>query len=622
MLDLLRAKHSRMLVWALLILLVIGLAGFGITTSGALRSSEIARVGDTEISETEYTRAMQQEMRALTQRLGRGLTMAEARQYGVDNMVLSRLVNDAALDEEAARLGISVGDETVAQQVMDVQAFQGPDGRFNRDIYTNTLGNVGLRPAEFEEEIRGEVSRDMIASAVQSAVAAPIATAKTMLDYVGEQRLFSWLRLGPEALTEALPEPDDAAIQAEYDAHPDAYTVPETRRLTYAAISPEELAASLEVPEEDLRALYEEEAERFNTPETRLLERIGFGTEEEAAAARARLDAGEVSFDALAAERGLSAQDIDLGAVPASRLSPEAREATFGLSEPGLAGPVPTPLGPSIYRVNAILSGNTVPFEEAREELRTERALKLATDEIANESGDLEDLIAGGATLEELAEETSLELGKIDITATSTEGPAADQAFRDAALQAETGIETDLVELGSGGVASIRVDSVEPPRLQPLDEVRDQVVAAWRAAETTRRLEALAEGYAEEVRGGLALDALAERLGATLESGGPVARSAPLPGAGPAFLATGFAEEENAVFVAPEGEGVLLGSVTEVVPFDFASEANSDIVANAENQLRGQVADDVLTIYTNAVRDAAGVSVSPAQIDAVLSRIP
>lgn len=622
MLDFLRAKHSRMLVWALLVLLVIGLAGFGITSSGALRSTEIARVGDTEISETEYTRAMQQEMRALTQRLGRGLTMAEARQYGVDNMVLSRLVNDAALDEEAGRLGISVGDETVARQVMDVQAFQGPDGRFNRETYVNTLGNVGLRPAEFEEQIRGEVSRDMIASAVQSAVAAPTATARAMLGYVGEQRAFSWLRLGPEALTEPLPEPDDAAIQAEYDAHPDAYTVPETRRLTYAAISPEELAETLEVPESDLRAMYEAEAERFNTPETRLIERIGFGTEEEAAAAKARLDGGEVGFDALATERGLSAQDIDLGAVPASRLAPEAREAVFGLAEPGLVGPVPTPLGPSIYRVNAILSGSTTPFEEAREDLRRERALKLATDELANESAHLEDLIAGGATLEELAEETNLELGKLAVTASSSEGLAADQAFRDAALQGETGIETDLVQLASGGIASIRVDAVEPPRLQTLDEVRDQVVTAWRAAETTRRLEALASGYAEEIRGGLALDALATRLGATLESGGPVARSAQLPGAGPAFLAAGFAEEANTAFETPDGDGVLLGSVTEIVPFDFTAEANGDIVANAESQLRGQVADDVLTLYTNAVRDAAGVSVSPAQIDAVLSRIP
>ena len=40
--------------------------------------------------------------------------MSEARQYGVDGMVLARLVNDAALDDEAARLGVSTGDEPCA----------------------------------------------------------------------------------------------------------------------------------------------------------------------------------------------------------------------------------------------------------------------------------------------------------------------------------------------------------------------------------------------------------------------------------------------------------------------------------------------------------------------------
>ncbi|TPE47362.1 peptidylprolyl isomerase [Amaricoccus solimangrovi] len=622
MLDFLRAKHSRMLVWTLLVLIVVGLAGFGIGNTGAFRSSAVATVGDTEISTDDYARAMQQEMRALTQRLGRGLTMAEARQYGIDNVVLARLVNDAALDEEARRLGVSVGDETVARQVLDVQAFKGPDGKFDRDTYARALANVGLMPAQFEAQIRHEVSRDLIASAVQAPVAAPAAAAKVLLGYLGEKRSLTWFRLGPEALTEAVPEPDDAAIQAEYDAHHDAYTTPETRHVTYAAITPDELAPAIEVPESDLKAMYEAASDRFNTPETRLMDRIGFGTEDEAKAAKARLDSGEITFDALATERGFSASQIDQGALPASRLDPGARAAVFGLAEPGIVGPVPSPLGPSIYRVNAILAGKTVPFAEAEPDLRKERALKLAADRIANETPRIDDMLAGGATLEDLAKETDLRLGTMDVTAASSEGLAADPKFHDAVMNGETGIESDPVSLASGGVASVRVESVDAPRLRPLDEVRDQVIAAWKAAEASRRLVALAQGYADEVKGGLAFDALATRLGETPETGGPVTRSGPLPGTPAAFLRDGFAADKGGAFVTADGAGVLIGAVTDVAPFDFAAEANRDAVANAENQLRGQVADDVLASYTNAVRDAAGVTLNRAQMDAALSRIP
>ena len=622
MLDFLRAKHSRMLVWTLLVLIVVGLAGFGASTSGAFRASGVATVGDTEISDADYGRAMQQEMRGLTQRLGRGLTMSEARQYGIDTMVLARLVNDAALDEEARRLGISVGDATVAGQVMTVQAFKGPDGKFSRDAYQSALASAGLRPGEFEAQIRREVSRDMIASAVQSAVAQPDQAAREMLGYVAERRAFAWLRLGPEALTEAVPEPDEAAIKAEYDAHPDAYTLPETRHVTYAALTPDALAETIEVPESDLRAMYAADAERFDTPERRLMDRIGFGTEAEAEAAKARLDKGEITFDALATERGLTAEQIDQGALPATRLDPGAREAVFGLAEPGIVGPLPSPLGPSIYRVNAILAGKTVPFEAAEADLRRERARKLAADQIAGEAAHIEELLSGGATIEELASETDLRTGTMEVTAQSTEGLAADPAFRDAAMKGETGIESDLVELASGGIATVRVDKVDPPRLRPLDEVRAEVVAAWKAGERTRRIVALAEGYRDEVKGGLALEALAQRLGLALQTGGPVARSEALGGASPAFVTQGFAEEKGGVFVTPDGEGALIGQVTEITPFDFAAEANRQIVDNARAQLRGQMADDVLQIYTNAVRDAAGVTVNRAQMDAVLSRVP
>lgn len=623
MLDFLRAKHSRMLVWTLLVLIVVGLAGFGVSSHVALSPSGVASVGGTEISQEDYARAMQQEMRAVTQRLGRGLSTEEARRYGIDNIVLTRLVNDAALDEEARRLGISVGDETVARQVMNVQAFQGPDGKFNRDTYASALANVGLRPAQFEAQIRREVSRDMVASAVQSAVAVPAGAAKALLGYVAEKRAFAWIALGPDALTEPVPEPDDAAVKAEYDAHPDAYTLPETRHITYAALTPDTLAETIDVPESDLRTMYDAASDTYNTPERRLLDRIGFATEADAEAAKARLDAGEITFDALAAERGFTPEQIDQGAVPASRLDPEARGPVFGLAEPGIVGPVPSPLGPSIYRVNAILAGKTVPFEQAEPELRRQRALKLAADQIQGVAAHVEDLLSGGATLEDLAKETQLTTGQMAVTAQSTEGLAADPAFRDAAMKGDTGIETDLVQLSSGGIASIRVDSVDAPRLRPLDEVRDQVIAAWKAEERQRRLTALAEGYRDEVKGGLALDALAARLGAELRKGGPVGRTETLGGASPAFVAAGFTQEQGAPFVAPDGgEGVLLGAVTQVVPFDFAAPASKDIVANAGQRLRGQLADDVLALYTNAVRDAAGVTVNQAQIDAVLSRTP
>ena len=154
MLNAFRNKRSNILVWVLMVMLVVGLAGFGIGVSGGLGNQDVAQVGDRSVTAEQYGRALDQELRSISSQLGRNLPMSEARQYGIDRMVLGRLVNDATLDAEASRLGLSMGDETVREQVVAAPAFRGPDGKFDRDTYAFVLERTGLSPAEFEEQVR------------------------------------------------------------------------------------------------------------------------------------------------------------------------------------------------------------------------------------------------------------------------------------------------------------------------------------------------------------------------------------------------------------------------------------------------------------------------------------
>ena len=50
--------------------------------------------------------------------------------------------------------------------------------------------------------------------------------------------------------------------------------------------------------------------------------------------------------------------------------------------------------------------------------------------------------------------------------------------------------------------------------------------------------------------------------------------------------------------------------------------ANAPLVDRLREQYRGQSRDDVLALYTAALREAAGVSVNQATIEATLSRFP
>jgi peptidyl-prolyl cis-trans isomerase D len=444
-----------------------------------------------------------------------------------------------------------------------------------------------------------------------------------VLGYLGERRSFDWIRLDAGLLPEPVPAPTEAELAAYHQANAaERYTRPETRQVAYASITPEALAEGIEIPDDELRAAYEAEVARFETPERRHLDRIGFGSAEEARAAKARLDAGETDFDALAAERGLKPEDIDQGLVAADALSPEAREAVFAAEGPGILGPVETPLGPSLYRINAILAGKTTPFEAAKDELARERALEEAGRQIHDDTAHIEDLIAGGATLEEIASETVMQLGEIALNAETSGGIADDPAFRAAATEAEVGVETDIVELAGGGLATLRVERVDPPAVIPLAEIRDRVAADWRAERTAEALEKLAVGYIAELNGGLAFEALAERLGRTPQPAGPMTRSEAAEGAPPGLVADVFAAAEGAAVTHRDGEAVILAKLTAVEPFDPATEENAAIVEGLRAQQSQQVQGDILALYTAALRDRAGVSVNQTLLDSTLARFP
>ena len=73
----------------------------------------------------DYARALQQEIRSVQAETGQGLTFAQAQALQIPQRVLSQLITSTAITNEARNLGVSVGDETVARELMGISAFQG-----------------------------------------------------------------------------------------------------------------------------------------------------------------------------------------------------------------------------------------------------------------------------------------------------------------------------------------------------------------------------------------------------------------------------------------------------------------------------------------------------------------
>ena len=139
--------------------------------------------------------------------------------------------------------------------------------------------------------------------------------------------------------------------------------------------------------------------------------------------------------------------------------------------------------------MNAVLEATETSFEDARGDLREELVDEAARREIAVMREEIDDLLASGATLEELADTTQMSLGQIDFTPATEDGIAGYDAFRDAARAVSERDFPEVLDLSDGGLFAIRLDEIVPPSVPPLSEIEDEVAGAWRRSRFDRQVD-------------------------------------------------------------------------------------------------------------------------------------
>ncbi len=609
-----KRRGASVLAWVLMAMLIGGLGGFGVTNFGG-GITTIGKVGDREIEVNEYARALRQEISAFSAQFGQPLSLQQAQALGLDKQVLQKVITRAALDNEAARVGVSAGDAVVASQVSSMTQFQGATGKFDRDAYRMTLDQNGMTESTFENGLRSDMARSLMQGAVVGGFAPSATLTDTLAAFAGEQRGYSLLRLSESDLPSPLPEATEADLQAYYDAHIASFTRPEAKRITYVALLPDALAKDMPVDEQKLKDLYQNRISEFVIPEKRLVERLVYGTEAEAAAAKAKLDAG-ATFESLVAERKLTLNDIDMGDVSKAELG-AAGDAVFGLTGPGVVGPLASDLGPALFRMNAVLAAQETTFEQARVTLAAEMQQDSARRAIADKVEGIDDLLAGGATLEDLAKDQGLPLAVTDYApgADDNDPIAGYTAFRDAAAKLGEGDFAEAILLDDGGLVSMRLDETVPPTPQPLADVAEKVSAAWHTEALAAALGAKAVTVKSAVEAGTSLGAygIVERTAATDRQG---------------FVEGAPDTLMKAVFeMAPGDVRVIEGpGYTAVVRLDSIAPAATEgedakALREAINVQASQaIASDAFTLYTNALTAEAGIMLDQNAINAVLAQ--
>lgn len=628
MLESLRKAAGTWVAKLLLLLLVVSFAVWGI--SGQLASgfggNKVIEVGGTSVSATEYRLAYERQLSILSQQFGVRLTREQAAGLGIEGQVLAQLIGDAVLDEQARKLGLGVSEDRVAALTVEDPTFQGPDGRFDRNQFNYILQQLGMRPEDYLKNRELAAVRQQIVEAFSDGIDAPDALYRAAVLYDGEDRTVEFIVL-PKSLVEPIEDPAADALSKWFDERKATYAAPEYRKISYVKLEPTDIADESAVTDEQVARDYETNKARYTTPETRKIEQLVFASEDDAKTAADSLRAGS-TFDQIVAAQGKTMADVQLGTLAKDRVAdPAVAEAAFKLQANEVSTVIKGTFGPVLVRVTAINPEVVRSLDEVKDDIRKALALAEASRILLDVHDNYEDARASGSSLREAAQKLNLKvvtIDAIDRTAQTPDGKVIDDIPQSAALLAaafetEANVENDAISIGNSGFVFFEVEGITPTRERPLDEVRDRVIADWKAAEVRTRLGVKAQELAKRLKDGAAMDTLATELSLEKQTKRGLKRRADDADFGQDGVAAAFALPEggSGVTPAPSDDAQLLFKVTEV--FEPAGADASTLPDDAKKAFSAGLGNDLLDQLVARLQGEYGVRVDEGAIQRALS---
>lgn len=544
--------------------------------------------------------------------------MDQARAFGLDRQLLQQTIAEAALDEEARRLGLGQSDAETMRVIVNDPNFKGVGGAFDPARFQAMIRQFGFTEQRYIADQRKVSLRRQIAGTISAGLEPSKTTIEALSRFQNEQRSIEYVKLDA-AQAGTIDPPSPETLAAYFDEHKAQFRAPEYRKIAFVAITPEAIGKWSEVSDEDARKVFEQRRDKLGTPEKREVSQIVFPNAEEAMAARNRIASG-LSFDDLAKERGLAASDVDLGMIAKSAiLDPETANTAFSLASGEVSQPVQGKFGVALVKVGKIEPGTEPTYESVAASLKKEIATERARTKVAELRDKMEDERGGGASVVEAAQKLGLAAVTIDAVDRSGRLPNGQPAANippgldvvSQAFNSDVGVDNDPISF-QGGYVWYDVLGITPSRERNLDEVKDQVEARWRDDQITSRLKAKATEMVQKLDQGGKLADEAAAAGLKVETVNGVRRDASLPGVAAGAITAAFRTPKDGVGqTAGVGAGEwIVFRVTDisVPPVDFAS----DDIKKLKETLQRSLTDEEVAQYVTRLETDIGTTINQA----------
>lgn len=605
-------------------LLILSFVAWGI--SGWLSpkgdSAVVATVGDKTITAPELSRAYSREIERLNLT---NLQPEQAKALGLADRVLDNIIIRTAFDQEVKDLNIAVSDETVASTIRAEPYFKDNLGQFDRARYEQVLQLNGMTEAQYVAALKGDLGRSQLINALTGAVATPSKLADKLYRYREESREADVVAVTIDPGLD-VGTPDEDALKKYYDEHKEEFRAPEYRALTFIKLAPQDLTSRVNVSDDEIKAAYDDRASEFTQPEKRHILQMLLPSEEKAKEAEKLIADGASFAEAAKKVANVDEKSLDLGTLAQAEIPDDAvAKVAFALKDGEVSSPTEGLFGWFLVKVEGIQAGSVKPLEEVKDKVRQDVALSKATDLTYELSNKVDDAIAGGANLEEVAKQLDLKLGTVDAVDVQgktpdgkpAEGLPASIQFLKTAFSTDEGADSLLTETEDNGYFMVRVDKIIASKIPELGEIKNKVVAGWQDMKRAEAADNKAEVIADRMKAGESADTVAATDGVEALATAPFTRdgqsdgdSLPAP-----LVADLFKADVGGTAVARDGDRYVVGRLKVIHPADPKSD-ETQFKATKE-ELKRAFAQGLLLEMQEALKDRHDVTIHHDNVDQV-----
>lgn len=602
MLQSLRRTLSSWIVLGLLGLIMIAfiITGFGTRGGGigdlAGGPARLVKIGGTSITEEDLTRRLQRELKRAQQQQA-DIDMPKFIRLGAFESVLDEQIMETALLAFAEKHGIMSSKRMVDAEIATIPAFLNEAAQFDELRFRQALQQLGVNEADLRQELVTDLVRRQMVFPLAQGARLP-ATLQTYYTNLLLQTRTGGVGAVPiKAMAGA--EPTEPEIGAYFKAHQGKYTIPERRVLRYASFGWNDVVGTVKATEPEIEAAYKAAGAKYGPMETRSVAQLTLPDQAAANAFIAKVKGGK-SFAAAAGEAGFAAGDIvqaeGTREEVARKVVPEIADAAFKAAQGATVGPVRSPLGWHVARVDKVTVSAGKSLAAAHDELAAQIQQRKAAQLLEDLLTKVQDQVDAGANFDQVVNTYKLKVTETQPVTAAGEAPGtAYQLPADAKPLLKSAFEMDAdsppqVETIAAGqsYAILGIRQTVEPTVPPLAQVHDRIKADMIAERSAARAKQLTDQLVAKINAGTPIRDAFTSAGVALPPVQPVSmKQVDALQAGdrlppPLRLLFSLPKGKARAMPAPNGAGWVIVQVQDVAP------ADQKLVGPLSQQLKGQ----------------------------------